>query len=213
MEITIPVAHDFICPWCWVGLLQAKRLEREFGAKIEWVGHELFPEDLEWPDHASGPPSPANKPPTPTRFDFLLAADDVEMPTSERPKKMRTFNAHEAVEYAKTEGVANELVEALYRAYWERGEEINDLDVLRRIATGIVKDIDAMVDSAKTDRFRKNIVKFDDESYSMGVYNVPTFTIGGEPYAEQPYSALRKAVLRANAERVLAGAGSSRTGN
>ncbi len=194
MEITIPVAHDFICPWCWVALLQAKRLENEFGAKIEWLGYELFPTDLEWPDWAPGPEPPANKPPTPSRFDFLLAADDIEMPTAERPKKMRTFNAHEAVEYAKTEGVGNELIEVLYRALWERGEEINDLDVLRRLAAGVVKNVDALIQAAASDQFRDKIVKFDDDAYAIGVYNVPTFYIGGKPYAEQPYSVLRKAV-------------------
>jgi len=193
MGITIP--NDFICPWCWVGLLQAKHLEEEFGAHIEWLGYELFPEELEWPDHAPGPEPPANRPPTLTRFDFLLVADDIEMPKSERPRKMRTFNAHEAVEYAKTEGVAGQLVEALYRAYWERGEEINDPAVLRRVAEGIVTDLDALDHAVATKQFKANIVGFDDEAYSKGVYNVPTFYIGGVPYAEQPYANLRKAIV------------------
>jgi len=204
MGITIPVAHDFICPWCWVGLLQAKRLERELGAKIEWLGYELFPEELEWPDHTPAPEPPANRPPTLSRFEFLLVADNIEMPSAERPKKMRTYNAHEAVEYAKTEGVSNELVEELYHAYWERGEDINNVEVIRRLSDGIIQDLDALEKAIQSKEFKKNIVGFDDEAYSKGIYNVPTFMIGKERLAEQPFSNLRKAVMHANAAEALA---------
>jgi predicted DsbA family dithiol-disulfide isomerase len=197
MSVTIPVAHDFICPWCWVGMLQAKRLEEDFDVKIEWLGYELFPDELEWPEWTPGPPPPANKPVTPSRFDFLLAADGITMPSVERPHKMRTHYAHEAVEYAKTEGVANELTEALYRAYWQRGEEINNPDVIHRVAEGIVKDHDALDEAVRTRKFKDNIVGFDDPAYALGIYNVPTFHIDGGRYAEQPYSALHAAVRSA----------------
>ncbi len=86
MGITIPVAHDFICPWCWVGLLQARRLEQEFGVRFEWLGYELFPIELEWPEWKMEP-SPPNKPPVLSRFDFILVADDIEMPTTPQAKK------------------------------------------------------------------------------------------------------------------------------
>lgn len=194
---TIPVAHDFICPWCWVGLLQVKRLQEEFGVSFEWLGYELFPESLEWPDSPPPQVPPLNKPRVLSRFDFLLVADGVQMPYADRPKKMRTYNAHQAVEYAKTEGVHTQLVEALYEAYWVRGEEINDIDVIVRIADSIVNDREALVQVIKNKAFEDKVVGFDDAAYASGVYNVPTFTIGGERYAEQPYVNLRKAILKA----------------
>jgi predicted DsbA family dithiol-disulfide isomerase len=192
--MTIPIAHDFICPWCWVGLLQAKRLKEEFGAEIEWRGYELFPEALAWPTPAPAAETPANKPATPSRFDFLLHADGLEMPTSVRPQRMRTHNAHEALEYAKTEGKADEFAEALYRAYWEDGREINRPDVLHELARNILSDPDEMLRAVNEKRYAANIVGFDDDAYASGVYNVPTFYIDGERYAEQPYTVLKKAV-------------------
>jgi len=194
MALTIPVAHDFICPWCWVGLFQAKRLEADFGATIDWVGYELFPDELEWPDWKPGAPAPENKPATPSRFDLMLAAEQMKMPTAERPHKMRTHNAHEAVEYAKTEGVANELNEILYRALWERGEEINNPEVILRLAKGTIKDLDALKSAIENRTFAANIIGFDDPAYALGVYNVPTFFINGKRYAERPYIALSEAV-------------------
>jgi len=200
MALTIPVAHDFICPWCWIGLFQAKRLQDEFGARIEWRGYELYPEDLHWPDYPAPKEQPANKPATPSRLDFLLAAEGIEIPKIERPKKMRTYNAHQAVEYAKTEGVADQFIEILYRALWERGEEINNPAVLKKLAAGVIHDIDAMYDAIKTKRFKHKIVGFDDDAYANGVYNVPTFFIGGDRYAEQPYAVLREATRKARDE-------------
>ncbi|WP_038473142.1 dihydrofolate reductase family protein [Fimbriimonas ginsengisoli] len=197
MVVTIPVAHDFICPWCWVGLLQARRLEREFGVSFEWLSYELIPDALEWSTSTPASPPPANKAPTPSRFDLIKAADGVVMPAAERPKQMRTHNAHEAVEYAKTEGVADALVERLYRALWEDGETINDPVVLRRLAAGIVMDLDALDDAIRNRRFEDKIIGFDEDAYASGVYNVPTFFIGGEKYAEQPYVVLRQAVKNA----------------
>jgi riboflavin biosynthesis pyrimidine reductase/predicted DsbA family dithiol-disulfide isomerase len=200
MALTIPVAHDFICPWCWVGLFQAKRLQQEFGARIDWRGYELYPADLYWPDYPTPAPQPANKPATPSRLDFLLAAEAISLPPVERPKKMRTYNAHQAVEYAKTEGVEEELIERLYRAFWEEGRVINDLQVIKDLAGGLVKDLAALEAAVVQKKFKKNIVEFDDEAYSKGVYNVPTFFIGGQRLAEQPYTVLREAVKKAQEE-------------
>ena len=197
MAIIIPIAHDFICPWCWVGLLQAKKLEHEFDVTIEWVGYELFPIDLEWPDYPAATPPPANKPVTPTRFEFLLAADGYEMPTAERPKKMRTYNAHQALEYAKAIGRGNAFNEVLYRALWERGENINEVDVLLKLSEGLIENKDELHSAIVNKQFHDKVVGFDDPAYASGVYNVPTFFIAGERYAEQPYSVLKKAVAKA----------------
>ncbi len=194
MALTIPVAHDFICPWCWVGMLQAKQLKEDFGVEIEWLGYELFPDELEWPDHAPAPEPPANKPATLTRFEFLLVADDLEMPKSVRPHKMRTHNAHEALEYAKTEGKGDEFNELLYRAYWEKGRDINRPDILLELAQGVLNDPEEMAKAIAEKRFADKIVGFDDDAYASGVYNVPTFYIGEARYAEQPYVVLKKAI-------------------
>lgn len=162
--------------------------------EFEWRGYELFPDELEWPDPTPQPEPPANKPPTPTRLEFLLLADGIELPKTVRPHKMRTHNAHEALEYAKTEGKADAFAEALYRAYWEQGREINRPDVLREIGAAVLDDVEAMAKAVEERQFAANIVGFDDDAYASGVYNVPTFYIGSERYAEQPYVVLAKAV-------------------
>lgn len=196
MALTIPVAHDFICPWCWIGWNQARRLQNEFGLQIEWLGYELMPEALPWDTSVAEPP-PANKPPVLNRLQFLEIADGLNVPKTIRPKQMRTHNAHQAIEYAKTEGVVDLLIDRLYQAYWLQGEEINSPEVLRRLSEGIVTDIDALAKAIEEKQFFAKIVAYDDDAYASGVFNVPTFFVGDQRLAEQPYVVLQRAVAQA----------------
>jgi len=194
MTPIIPVAHDFICPYCWVGWLQVRRMQQEFGVEVEWLGYELWPQSLEWPEDGPAVAPPANRPPTPTKLSLLCLLDGVTIPVRERPKKMRTFNAHQAVEYAKSYGVQDELVGRLYRALWEEGLEINHPDIIIELATGLVPNLDDLRQSMTDDRFGDKVVDFDDDAYSKGIYNVPTYFIGQDRLAEQPYSEVKKAL-------------------
>ena len=207
MPQTVAIAHDFLCPWCWIGLLQARRLQREHGAAIEWRPYELFPEGMDYPAPSPEPPRPANKPATPSRLDLLAAAEGIVMPEVPRPRGIKTTVPHLACVYARTESRETEdrLVEALYRAYWERGEDISTLDRVARVAEGIVRDLGAMRRCVERRCGMDAIVPFDDPAYETGVYNVPTFFIGRERLAEQPYGALEAALARA--DRVAAGDG------
>jgi len=184
MATTVPVAHDFICPWCYVALLQKKRLESEFDVLVHWRAYELWPENLEWPIAQPAPPPPANKPAIPSRLDLLLSADGIQIPKVERPRRIRSFNTHQAAEFAKSVGVGDEYIEILYRAFWERGENINEIDVLKRLAASVIEDLAGLENAIKTRQFHDNVVLFDDDAYNSGIYNVPTYFVGEERLAE-----------------------------
>jgi riboflavin biosynthesis pyrimidine reductase len=171
-------------------------LECEFGVTIDWQGYELWPEELEWPE--PGPPETPNpnRPATPTRIEFLFRIEGVPRPTVPRPPRLRTFHAHQAVESAREHGNEDAMVERIYRALWERGENINDPDVLIRLAEGLVPDLDELRHHLHQRPHRDRIVGFDDPAYAVGVFNLPTFFIGNERYAEQPYAVLAEAVAR-----------------
>ncbi|MCC6403314.1 MAG: DsbA family protein [Fimbriimonadaceae bacterium] len=191
--MVVKIAHDFTCPWCWIGLSQANRLREEFGTEIVWAGYELWPENLDRPSVKPPALKDERRPATPSRLELAYAAEGMAPPTAERPKLMRTHNALQAAEFAREAGAQHQAVEAIYRALWEEGDRIGDLDVLRRVLAGIL-DVDAMAAAVETRRFAARIVAFDNDAYSVGVFNVPTFFIGGERYAEQPYVVLHRAV-------------------
>jgi riboflavin biosynthesis pyrimidine reductase len=107
---------------------------------------------------------------------------------------MRTHNAHEAALYAASVGAGTEIITRLYRAVWLEGKHANELATIEEAARGLVPDIDELHKVISERRFAAQIVGFDESAYASGVFHVPTFIIGGERYAEQPYDVLRKAL-------------------
>jgi len=197
MSLTIPVAHDFLCPWCWLMVSQNRRLKMEFDVQFDYLGYELWPEELAWPEPSPAVPHEGPiKPAAPNRFALALAAEGIPQSTVPKPKRMRTHNAHEAVEHAKTVGCGEELLFRLYEAYWIRGAEINSVPVILECAKGLIPDLAELEKAIEEKRYAPNIVGFDDPAYAKGVYNVPTYWIGGTPVAEQPYNFLRDAIER-----------------
>jgi hypothetical protein len=54
--------------------------------------------------------------------------------------------------------------------------------------------------SIESEQFSERIIGFDAPAYASGVFNVPTFFIAGERYAEQPYLVIQHAVAKATKE-------------
>src|SRR5688572_1700688 len=53
------------------------------------------------------------------------------------PVQPRSRRAHEAAHWARHQGRFNEYNEALFRAFFERGEDIGNTDVLARLASEV----------------------------------------------------------------------------
>ncbi len=194
MSICITIAHDFVCPWCWIGQKQAQKLQKEFGVEIDWRGYQLFPDELEWPEPSAPTPENPDRPKVPNRLDLMLKLEDLTYPSNKFVGRMRTHNAHEAVEFAKTLGKADEMIEALYDAYWLNGIEIDKIEHLTEVVRAVLGDPTECMHAVANKQFAAEIVGFDDPAYAKGVYNVPTFWIDGKRYAEQPYIVLSAAV-------------------
>lgn len=194
MGPTIPVAHDFNCPWCWIGMFQARRLRRDFGVSIEWRGYELYPDDLELPGLPSERPSIPNRPETPKRIELALAAEGLDFIDLAKDSAIRTHRAHEAVEFAKLFGVQDELLDRIYIAYWRDDKDIDSTEELLNLSKGLIEDQQGLEKAIEEKRFADKIVRFNKPAYETGVFNLPTFWIGGERYAEQPYNVLSRAM-------------------
>jgi len=194
MSTIVKVAHDFSCGWCWIGINQIRKLEQEFDVEFDLVGYELFPESMEWPDSVPKPQS-SDRPETPSRYALAYAASDLPPEAPNRPAKMRTFLAHQAVEFARvSNGTHRKLIDRLYDATWMHAIDINSIHALRLFATGLGLDLDEMERAINERRFRDRVIEYDDPAYATGVYNLPTFFIGGQKFAEQPIGPLRMAL-------------------
>jgi 2-hydroxychromene-2-carboxylate isomerase len=89
------------------------------------------------------------------------------------------------------------FIKRVYEAYWLEGRDISQLDLVLEMASDFVSSVSELKDSICSDRFGERIVPFDEPAFATGVYNLPTYWIGGERFAEQPMTALRKALQNA----------------
>ncbi len=192
-SLVIPVAFDFTCPQVWIGWHQARRLSREYDAAFDWLPYQLWPEELAWPE-IRPEMIPPGKPPIPTRFDLQLRLEGVPRPSPSIPKKQRTHFALEAVAFLKEHApeAVNPFIGDLMEAFWLRGEPVADLELVMRYAPRIEGLREALVEQT----YKNRVVHFDVEAYKTGVWNVPTFMIGSERFAEQPYEVLAAAIER-----------------
>ena len=195
MKVTI--CHDYLCPWCWVGFFQAKRLKREFPQIRQiWRGYELLPEELgPLPDFK---PQPKEEGIPPSRFELFSQAEGYPVPEDRTIGIVRTHNALEGAAYVQDKAPEkfDTYNEAVYRAFWERSEDISNLDVLSRLAAGAGLDQMEFLAAVSSKAYYDEIVRFDDDAYAADVTHVPTFLFRGERCAEAPYATIRELAER-----------------
>ena len=187
------VAHDIICPWCWVARRQAEWLRSEFPElELIWKGYELLPEGL-----LSTPSVPEDKsvvkPPVPSRFELMLLAERLTIPKRTR-RLCNSRKALEGSEFALKFGKQEEYLDATYYAYWEESKNISDLKVLCECASKAGLDADEFSKALEERTFKEEVVEYDEPAHEAGVWNVPTWMFAGDWVAETPYETLRKKV-------------------
>lgn len=103
-----------------------------------------------------------------------------------------------AAELARDRGRLARFREAAMNAYWRRGENLEDPDVVRRIAVAANLDPDAAVAAMTDDVYLARVDGVRRESIEAGVRGIPTFFIGDEVVVGcKPYEELAAAVERA----------------
>jgi predicted DsbA family dithiol-disulfide isomerase len=199
-DLKVTIAHDYLCPWCWVGFFQAKKLREEFPQIRQiWQGYELLPEELgPLPEYKPQTPDPNAPPKPPSRFDLFSQAEGAPVPEGRTIGIVRTHNALEGAAYVqdKAPELFDAYNEAVYRAFWERSEDISDLDVLGRLAEGISLNEAAFLRAVSGREYYNDIVRFDDDAYAADITHVPTFLFRGERCAEAPYAAIQELAER-----------------
>lgn len=196
-QLVVTIAHDYLCPWCWVGFFQAKHLKKEFPQIRQiWRGFEMLPEELgPLPDYAPQPKA-AHTPPS--RFDLFSQAEGFPVPEGRTIGIVRTHFALEGAAYLQDREPErfDAYNEAVYRTFWERSEDISDLDVLGRLAEGAGLNQTEFRAAVSSKAYYDQIVRFDDDAYAADVTHVPTFLFRGERCAEAPYSTIRELAER-----------------
>jgi predicted DsbA family dithiol-disulfide isomerase len=199
MALKITLFSDFICPFCYIGFATLNKMKREFELEVDWRGFQIHPD---WP--ATG--IPAEKVYGAKGSDARKSAWQristmaTEAGISMRPPSVLTnsHNALAACEYAVGAGKGEEFEERVFRAYFQDGSNIGDVEVLKKLGSDVGLDpaqIVAAIESPEVQLKLKNNALI---AHQHGVSGVPTFFIGNYPLVgAQSEDAMRKILTRA----------------
>ena len=140
--LTIEIYSDVVCPWCYVG---KRRLERALTqlatvrTSVTWRPFQLNPTmPAEGMDRIAYLEAKFGGLDTFRRLEEqVIAAGSLEGITFSFEKILRTpntFLAHRLIWYSKQEGRQDQIVEALFRGYFEHGADIGSASALSYLA-------------------------------------------------------------------------------
>ncbi|MCP3168476.1 DsbA family oxidoreductase [Myxococcus qinghaiensis] len=173
--VTVRVWSDFVCPWCYVGLQEVKKLSREYDIQVDWrpffLRPETPPEGLPLPAHIREKMKDPNNP-------LKVRAAQEGLTMVDREVIPSTRRAHQATEYARTQGKLEPYHAALLRRYWSEGQDLWAWETLRGAATEVGLEPDALQKAVEGGHFEKVVDDAVTEAREMGVSAVPTFVVG-----------------------------------
>lgn len=181
----IEIWSDVACPFCYIGKRRLEQaldgFEYQSDVEIEWKSFQLNPE------------LKTNK--TQSIHEYLAEAKGW---TIEYAKQMgeqvtsmaeevglnfnmeatvvaNTMNAHRLIQFAKTKNLGNAIEEALFKAYFMEGKNIDSQEALIEIASNIGLNLDEARKALHEKQYSEQI-EFDAyEAQQIGVRGVPFF--------------------------------------
>src|SRR5262249_49848244 len=138
----IDIVSDFICPWCYIGKRRLERaLARRPGLVVtrSWRAFQLHPDlPIEGVPHGLYLAAKFGSSHNAGRACAALSAagrgEGIEFAFDRIGRAPNTLRAHRLIRFAADEGVGDDVVEALFRAYFFEGLDIGDIDILAAIA-------------------------------------------------------------------------------
>ncbi len=179
---------DVICPWCFIG-------KRRLASAMAMRPNILF--DVKHRPYRLDPAVPRGGLPRKaylaTRFPDDKGLEDAHRLISAEGAKdgivfawnaiertPNTIDAHRLIRWAETQGVQDDVVEKLFAAYFENGEDISQVRVLADIADICGMDGAQVADLLEGDTDVANVERDDRLAHEMGVTGVPAIIFGGK---------------------------------
>ena len=200
MKFKLTIFSDYICPWCYVGQGPVEKLIGEHEVDLDWRPFYLYQnvpdEGMDLPDYVLQARMHGSE----ERLAEIATSYGMKFLSTARIYSTRP--AHEATEYARNLGKANEFHKVVFRQVYAEGQDISHWGVLRAAALEVGLDGDDMQTVVKGGKHTDNVAGQVDQAYNLGVSGVPTYVFNNR-YAivgAQPYEVFLKAIARLRAD-------------
>ncbi len=98
------------------------------------------------------------------------------------PVQPRSRLAHEAAHWARTLGKFEAMNAAIFRAFFERGENIGEIDVLVSLASALDLESDNLRRALDSREFERSVIADEQAAEMLGLSSVPAF-VANRKYA------------------------------
>ena len=155
---------------------------------------------------------PAGSPPIPPEYLARIKATEPRLARLAReqyglelnrgPMGIQSRAALIGAKYAEAQGKGIEYHDAVFRAYWQRANNIGEIEVLAEIAQSIGLDHGAFLAALRDEEYNAQVEADVEQAYYYGLTGVPAL-IFDERYlvsGAQPYEVLRQVVEKVEME-------------
>ncbi|MCG6121377.1 MAG: DsbA family oxidoreductase [Microvirga sp.] len=183
IPVRISVISDVICPWCYLGKRRLESALEESGidAEIAWLPFELNP-DMP----AEGMPRSIYRErkfgaergaAMDSEMQERGVADGVSFAFEKMTRTPNTRRAHMLIAHAATMGEDDVLADALFRAYFEDGVDLGDVDALVGVAASLGFDEETCRAVLADETVAQAVASMESRAAEAGVTGVPFFIV------------------------------------
>ena len=185
--VTLDIISDPICPWCYIGKARLDQAIAETGIDPFEVSWRIFqlnptmpPEGMDrqaYLEAKFGGPEGAERVYSQVRRTAAETGLDLKFDAIKRTPN--TFDAHRLIRWAGNTGHQPEVVQQLFKRYFEQGEDISDHQVLLDAAEAAGMERAVVAELLAGDADRETLTEEEEAARRMGVGGVPCFIIDG----------------------------------
>jgi predicted DsbA family dithiol-disulfide isomerase len=201
--VQLDVWSDYVCPFCYLVEPTLAQIQQDGKGKvrISWHAFELRPDPVPTLD-----PNGNYLRDVWERAVYPMAKARgmvLRLP----PVQPRSRLAHEAAAFAREDGRFESMNHALFRAFFEHGEDIGQLPILEDLAASASLKRRKLSAALQSGQYREQVLNDEETAHRLGLSGVPASLIraAGAPIERailvegaQPVDVCREAVARAN---------------
>jgi predicted DsbA family dithiol-disulfide isomerase len=198
VPVRIDFVSDVVCPWCVIGLRSLEtalsRLQGQVQADVHFQPFELNPQ---MPAEGENIVEHLRKKYGSTADQIKRNGENIrargaalgfEFDMDKRDRTYNTFDAHRLLHWADEEGKGQALKHALFDAYFTRGKNVSDREVLIRAAEIAGLPADRAREVLASDAYAADVRKQEQFYINKGIQGVPAVIVnerhlisGGQP--------------------------------
>lgn len=187
-KLSLAIVSDIACPWCFIGKARLETALAQFGLAdrfaITWLPYELNPEmpgaGMDRTQYLDAKFGPGKRKEIELRLSEAALESGITFNWGKVTKSVNTRLAHMLVAAASTVQRGSEMKAALFKAYWQDGRDVGDLDTLVAIAVEQGFDEQAARDQLASEELRDTVIGLENRMREIGVTGVPFFIVDGK---------------------------------